>query len=151
MRALIAVGLIALALALVVSVANWSEEATTRADIAAQAQIAVAARQADAAMHAADQATQRAAILAGVLPVSLLIVVVGAVLIIVVYIRGRIALAEVEQRYLPAPPRLVPPVPPGVARIARDYNAEPALIDGRWTLLRDGCPIVYLRKLEAKQ
>ncbi len=160
MRALLAIGLLAVALALVMATANWSDGATQRADITAQADIAIASRQAEAQMHAADvqaeaqmhaadATTQRTAIVAGVLPVVLLLVISGGVLLMVVWFRGRAHLARTQAMLLHGgqPVALLPP--PGVRRLAEQRGAVPALVDGQWLLLRDGEPVARCRQLPA--
>ena len=153
-----AAGCIIVAIALNLAALDWSAQATTRADIAAQADIAVASqqaqaqmhaadRQAEAAMHAADAATQRTAIVAGVLPVALLIIIGGGVLLMVVWYRGRAHVLRTQAMLTGGQPALLPQPPPQVLALAQERGARPALVDGQWHLLVDGQVVARVRQL----
>lgn len=151
---LVAVAIVALALSGLVGGVNWSEQATTRADIAAQADIAVASRQAEAQMHAADrqaeaaivaarEETHRAALWAGMLPLALIIVGATGSLWLILHYQARIRMHAPP----PSPPMLEPP--PAVRRLAASRGAQPALVDGQWHLMIDGQIVARVRQLQA--
>ena len=142
-----AAGCIIVAIALNLAALDWSAQATTRADIAAQAQMHAADRQAEAAMHAADAATQRTAIVAGVLPVALLIIIGGGVLLMVVWYRGRAHVLRTQAMLTGGQPALLPQPPPQVLALAQERGARPALVDGQWHLMMDGQVVARVRQL----
>ena len=154
-----AAGCIIVAIALNLAAIDWSSQATTRADIAAQAEVSVAElqaqaamhtadAQAQAAMHAADAATQRTAIVAGVLPVVLLLVISGGVLLMAVWYRGRAHVLRTQAMLLDGGrPVALPQPPPQVLALAQERGARPALVDGQWHLLVDGQVVARVRQL----
>lgn len=156
----VGIGLVVLAIAGANTGANWSDGATRRADMRAQADIAVASRQAEAqmhaadrqaeaAMHAADAATQRTAIVVAALPVALLIIVAGGVLLVAVWYRGRAHLLSAQAMLADGgrPAALLPQPPREVLLLAQQRGAQPALIDGTWHLLVDDQVVARCRQL----
>jgi hypothetical protein len=135
--------------------AGYNDGATSRAQLAAEADRYAADAAARAAMHAADrqaeasieesrQATQRTGMWTQVAPVVVLLLVVGVAGWIVLWWRGRLYLAQVEQAAGVRPaPRLAPPVE--VARIARQRQGDAVLVDGQWAIVQDNAIVAWIR------
>lgn len=114
------------------------------ADAAARAAMHTADRQAEAAIEESRQATQRTNMWAQVAPIVVLLVVVGVGGWIVLWWRGRLYLAQVEQAAGGrADPRLAPPVE--VARIASQRHGQPVLVEGEWAVVRDNAIVAWVK------
>ena len=158
--AIAAIALVCVAAFGVLSGREWQASHQTEAEMRANADLRIADIQAQAQMHAADQAaassieesrqaTQRTAMWTQVAPIVALIVVVGVGAWIVLWWRGRAHLVRVERGggdYLP-----LPPAPPReVVVLAQARGGTPLLVAGVWHIERDGQLIARLRELPDK-
>lgn len=123
---------------------EWNAGATARAEIAAQAQMHAADRQADAAILTAQEETRRTALWIAVLPLALIIIGATGALWIILYYQAQIRMYAPSARMLFAEP------PPPVARLAAQRGSVPQLIDGEWMLIRDGAPVARVRQIAQK-
>ncbi len=150
----VAIAVICAAVFGVLASREYADSRRTETEIRANADLRIADIQAQAQMHATNQAaaasieesrqaTQRTAMWTQVAPIVVLIVVVGVGAWIVLWWRGRLYLAQVEAARRPA--QLAPP--PEVVQLADARQGRPVLIGDVWHVERDGQLIARLREL----